>query len=55
MGSVHNLAVHVFTMDDYVEIINGIRDMHEFEASFNKSISYRRTSTRSHSITFSFQ
>ena len=54
-GSVHNLSVHLFTINDHVGIIKGIRDMHEFEASFNKSISYRRTSTSSHSITFSFQ
>ena len=54
-GSVHNLSVHFFTMNDYVGTIKGIHDMHEFEASFNKSFSYRQTSTSSHSITFSFQ
>ena len=54
-GSVHNLSVHFLTINDYVGIIKGIRDMHEFEASFNKSISYRLTSTSSLSITFSFQ
>ena len=54
-GSVHNLSVHFFTMKGYVGIIKEIRDMHEFEASFNKSISYWRISKSSHSITFSFQ
>ena len=54
-GSVHNLSVHFLTINDCVGTIEGIRDMHEFEASFNKPISYRLTSTSSHSITFSFQ
>ena len=53
-GSVCNLFVHFLVINDYVGTIKGIRDIHEFEASFNKSISYRRTSTSSHSITFSF-
>ena len=54
-GIVHNLSVHFLTINDYIGIIKGISDMHEFEASLNKLISYRRTSTSSHSITFSFQ
>ena len=54
-GSIHNASVHFLTINVYVGTIKGIRDIHEFEATFNKSISYRRISTSSHSITFSFQ
>ena len=49
-GNVHSLSFHFLTVNDYVGTLKGIRDMHEFEASFNKSISYRRISTASHSL-----
>ena len=51
---VHNLSAHFLTINDYVGTIKGIRDVHEFETSLNKSISYRRTSASSHSTAFCF-
>jgi hypothetical protein len=42
-------------MYDSVGKIKGIRDMHEFQISSNKSTNYRRTSRSRHLNKFSFE
>jgi hypothetical protein len=54
-ASILELSTGFPAVFDCLGTIKGIRDMHEFQASINEKITYRRTSTSRHSTTFSFR